>query len=901
MDALGKVFIPSQIEDKWTSKWLAEGCFDRRAEAPKESFCILMPPPNVTGVLHMGHLLNQTLQDVFIRIARHCNKCATWIPGTDHAGISMQIKVEKELAKNGIDCKNIGREKFLEYAHEWRNKHGDIIFAQLQKLGVSCDFKNKVYTLDRDYVRSVLIAFVELYNRGYIYRGKRMVNWCPATMTALSDEEVSMVPQQSKLYYVRYEVVERPGEFIEISTTRPETIMGDVAIAVNPEDERHASLVGLHCRRPLNVAEIPIIADIAVDKKFGTGALKITPAHDSVDFEIGQRHNLPIVDVLNADGTLNGNAGEKFAGLDRFVAREKAAEELRRIGALVKIEDYENSVGFSERGNVPIEPRISEQWFLRYPKIEEAKRVVGEGFVKFYPKRWEKTYLHWLGNIKDWCISRQLWWGHRIPVWYRKNSNRSDPANWYVSVGGPVDSENWEQDEDVLDTWASSWLWPLGVFGWPNQEKMQEKSFQYFYPTDLLITGPDIIFFWVARMIMASLEFAGPEREFLTGEEIKARIPFKNVYFTGIIRDKIGRKMSKSLGNSPEPLDLIEKYGADGLRFGILLSAPQGQDLIFNEENIALGRNFCNKLWNAFRFSRMNRQWIPFARISLEGILARIATGDMDMDDQAILLNLIDFCRTFEGYMKNFEVNSAVNALSSFFWGEYCDWYVEASKIRLREKNETAFAVHDVLMRQLLLTLNPFIPFITDELWNLGDGEQRSMQNVYCETAEDLQLAFRSLPLKDETRETVAQLRESVNMARRLISQSKEAVSAIALHIFPKDTRAREIAGSYLPKLKKLIGLERIEFTDAVLQFPSAQTPFGIFFLETEKSNTADERERIREQVEKISSLIKLNEAKLANAEFIKNAPANVVDGARKMLDENIAKRSELQKILLTL
>ncbi|MDR1173388.1 MAG: valine--tRNA ligase, partial [Puniceicoccales bacterium] len=542
MEALDKVFIPKQVEEKWTAKWLNDCCFDKTVDNGKESFCILMPPPNVTGVLHMGHLLNQTLQDVFMRHARHCNKCATWIPGTDHAGISLQVKVEKELMENAINPKKIGREKFLEHARAWRDKHGGVILSQLKSLGVSCDFKNQVHTLDGGYSRGVLTAFVELYKRGYIYRGKRMVNWCPKTLTALSDEEVIMKPQKSKLYYVRYEVVERPGQFIEIATTRPETIPGDVAIAVNPEDERYKNLVGLHCRRPLNEADIPIIADGDVVKDFGTGALKITPAHDSVDLAIGQRHNLPIIDTLNADGSLNALAGREFAGLDRFAAREKTAEKLEAIGALVRIEEYENNVGFSERGDVPIEPRLSEQWFLKYPKVHESKRAVSEGFIKFYPKRWEKTYLHWLDNIQDWCISRQLWWGHRIPVWYKKNSDRSDSNNWHVSVDGPLDIENWEQDEDVLDTWASSWVWPFGVFGWPDQEKMRREYFQYFYPTNVLVTGPDIIFFWVARMIIASMEFMGPNKKSLNSEEIKARIPFKSVYFTGIVRDKIGRK-----------------------------------------------------------------------------------------------------------------------------------------------------------------------------------------------------------------------------------------------------------------------------------------------------------------------------------------------------------------------
>ncbi|MDR3144466.1 MAG: valine--tRNA ligase, partial [Puniceicoccales bacterium] len=812
MGDLGKVFPHEAVEKKWTAMWQDGGCFGRLADAAKESFCIVMPPPNVTGVLHMGHLLNQTLQDVFVRRARHRNMSATWIPGTDHAGISMQVKVEKELAKGGIDAKSLGREKFLQFAGEWRDRHGGIILSQLKSLGVSCDFEHSVHTLDADYSRGVLTAFVELHRRGYIYRGKRMINWCPATLTALSDEEVTMRPQRSKLFYVKYEIVERPGQFIEISTTRPETIMGDVAVAVNPRDERHGNLVGLHCRRPLNAAEIPIIADEAVAMDFGTGALKITPAHDGVDFDIAQRHSLPFLDILNQNGTLNSAAGPEFAAMDRFVAREKTAEKLFALGALVKVEDYENSVGYSERGNVPIEPRLSEQWFLKYPKVDEAKRAVARGFIKFYPKRWEKTYLHWLENIRDWCISRQLWWGHRIPVWYRKNCDRSDSDNWHVSVDGPDDPENWEQDDDVLDTWASSWIWPFGVFGWPDAEKMKTSSFEYFYPTDVLVTGPDIIFFWVARMIIASMELLSPPKVSLSDDEVRARIPFKNVYFTGIIRDKQGRKMSKSLGNSPEPLDLIAKYGADGLRFGILSSAPSGQDLLFCEENIALGRNFCNKLWNAFRFSRMNRTGEPLSGSTIGSLVAKITAGELDIDDAAILRNLVNFCRAVERQFENFEINGAIGLVSSFFWNDYCDWYVEVSKDRLRAGNVTVHAVHDILMRQLLLILNPFIPFISDELWNVGGDVPRSMQNVYCETANELAEAFKPLPLDDGAVQTVAKLRDFVNAIRRLLAQSHTSKNAATLRVLPKNEEARKIIGEYGGKLQRLVGVPTIEF-----------------------------------------------------------------------------------------
>ena len=582
---ISKAYNPSEVEDKWYGKWVESGCFKARKAARGEAFSIVIPPPNVTGVLTMGHVLNNTIQDILIRRARQLGKNAVWIPGTDHAGVATQTKVEAYLRKEKrTSAKELGREKFVEIAKQWRDKHGGIIIGQLKKLGASCDWDRLVHTLDDDYSKAVLTAFVKLFKEGYIYRGKRMVNWCPANLTALSDEEVVMVHCKSKLYKMKYELAGQPGTYLQISTTRPETIMGDSAVAVNPKDERYAHLVGKRAIRPFPRAEIPIIGDEYVDMSFGTGVLKVTPAHDPADFEIGRRHNLEVIEVMNPDGTMNALAGKDFEGLDRFEAREKAVKKLDELGLLVAVEDYENNVGYSERGNVPIEPRLSDQWFMRYPKVKEAKAAVESGAIRFWPQRWEKTYTHWLDNIRDWCISRQIWWGHRIPVWYRKgveNPDINDPEQVHVSVEGPSDPENWTRDEDSLDTWASSWIWPFATMGWPDEDKMRELEMDKFYPTSDLVTGPDIIFFWVARMIMAGLEFLpGP---------MSSRIPFKNVYFTGIIRDMKGRKMSKSLGNSPDPLDIIARYGADGLRFGVMNCAPQGQDILFSEERVELG------------------------------------------------------------------------------------------------------------------------------------------------------------------------------------------------------------------------------------------------------------------------------------------------------------------------
>ncbi len=624
---ISNTYDPKSVEDHWYATWLARGCFTGRPDPARASYSIVIPPPNVTGVLTMGHVLNNAIQDILIRRARQEGRSACWIPGTDHAGIATQTVVERTLRKEGKHRRDLGRDTFVERVWAWREKHGNIIIEQLKRLGCSCDWDRTVFTMDPGYSRRVLQVFVELFQRGHIYRGKRMVNWCPVSLTALSDEEVVMKPQRGMLSRVRYEIVERPGEYIQVATTRPETIPGDTAIAVNPDDERYHALVGLHVWRPLVREQIPIVADRAVDPAFGAGALKVTPAHDKVDFEIGQRHGLPIRDVLDADGTLNELAGPGLAGLDRFAGRKQAVELLKNAGAFVGEEAYENNVGFSERADVPIEPRLTQQWWLRYPRVEEAKAVVRDGLIRFHPERWSKVYLNWLENIQDWCISRQLWWGHRIPVWYRHGVDRErltdadlrDPARVHVSLDGPADPENWTQEEDVLDTWASSWLWPFATLGWPDADAERAAGFDTFYPTSTLVTGPDIIFFWVARMIMAGLEFVRP------GAPAEQRIPFRDVYFTGIIRDAQGRKMSKSLGNSPDPLDLIDKYGADGLRFGIMSIAPQGQDIRFQEDRIEGGRNFCNKLWNAARFRQMCG---PMAdNRSLDAVLVRIDPG----------------------------------------------------------------------------------------------------------------------------------------------------------------------------------------------------------------------------------------------------------------------------------
>src|SRR3984885_10295394 len=727
MSEISKAYEPQSVEDKWYQFWLDGKFFVANEKSAKPAYSIVIPPPNVTGVLTMGHVLNNTIQDILARKARMDGKEVLWLPGTDHAGIATQTVVERTLKKEGKikHRDDLGREKFLEKIWQWREKHGGIIIQQLKKLGASCDWTRERFTMDPEYSRCVQRVFVDLYKKGLIYRGKRMVNWCPASLTALSDEEVVMKEQKGFLYYFKVEVAEIPGTFLTIATTRPETIPGDTAVAVNPKDPRYAHLIGKHVVRPLPAELpreqklIPIIGDEHVDFEFGTGVLKVTPAHDKADFEIGLRHKLAAIEVIAANGQMNDAAGADLRGLDRFKARKVAVEKLTELGALEKEEPYTNNVGYSERADVPIEPRLSEQWWLRYPQLNQSLQLVQSGAIRFRPDRWVRVYQHWIDTNIDWCLSRQLWWGHRLPIWYHKSSSEV-----HCDLEPPRDAKNWEQDPDVLDTWFSAWLWPFVTMGWPEKTDTLAK----FYPTTDLVTGPDIIFLWVARMIMGGLEF--------TGEK-----PFQNVYFTGIIRDKQGRKMSKSLGNSPDPLDLIAKFGADALRFGVMRAAPLGQDILFDEQNVELGRNFCNKLWNACRFRQMQGGEVQ----------GEIEPTLLSSDDKWILLKLDAAIREVSTALAEYKFSEATAALYRFFWSEYCDWYVEASKAVLRPveslngelvkseagatiqqfNNSTArkantLAVIDFVLSHLLRLFHPFLPFITEELWH-GMGYSTDM------------------------------------------------------------------------------------------------------------------------------------------------------------------------------
>jgi len=894
MSEISKAYNPAQVEDKWYKEWVDNDCFKPSKDKSKEAYSIAIPPPNVTGVLTMGHVLNNTIQDILVRAARQKGKSAVWIPGTDHAGVATQTKVDAYLRTKNSSAAKLGREKFLEVAKEWRDKHGGIIIEQLKKLGASCDWSRLVHTLDDDYSKGVLTCFVDLYKKGYIYRGKRMVSWCPVNLTALSDEEVIMTPQKSKLYKIRYELAEKRGTFLEVSTTRPETIMGDTAIAVNPDDERYKDIIGKKCIRPFPKGEIPIIGDKAVDKEFGTGVLKVTPAHDTADFEIAQRNNLEIICVMNPDATMNALAGAEFDGLDRFKARSLAVKKLDEMGLLIAIEDYDNNIGYSERGNVPIEPRLSDQWFMRYPKVEEAKKVVESGLIKFWPQRWEKTYLHWLGNIRDWCISRQIWWGHRIPVWYKKgieNIDYNNPEHIYVGVDAPKDIENWRQDEDSLDTWTSSWIWPFGILGWPDKNKSEELELSRFYPTSDLVTGPDIIFFWVARMIMAGLEFTD-------GKDDNKKIPFKNVYFTGIIRDMQGRKMSKSLGNSPDPLDLIAKYGADGLRFGVMNCAPQGQDILFSEDRVELGRNFCNKLWNACRFRQMQGEILD--NTSVKNILSRIDSAKLDDDDNAILLSLFNTIQLVEKDLESYQFNSATQNIYSFFWNDFCDWYLEVSKSRMSDEasKNTILAIQDLCIRQVLLLLHPFTPFITEELWHsLSFGKDKEyIQNE--SSSLDVDSIIADLKLDKDSSKKVENIKDFVAKARALKAQYKLSTNKNVAMLYSAKDSAKSVVSENVEKLKKLIGLSALTETQKALQSPATVANLATIYLDMSLVDNSADKEKLLKEKEKFENLIQSTKARLSNEAFVSKAPPAVIEGAKKQLQEYESKLQEITKLL---
>ena len=836
---ISTAYEPKSVEEKWYRIWLEEKCFQADPDSRKPSYSIVIPPPNITGVLTMGHVLNNTIQDILARRARMLGKEVLWLPGTDHAGIATQNVVEKRLRAEGKTKHDLGREGFVQEVWKWKEKYGGIIIDQLRKLGCSCDWSRERFTMDPAYSRIVQETFVDLHRKGHIYRGRRMVNWDPLYQTALSDEEVIPVLTTGVLYFMRYEVVEDPGTFLEIATTRPETLMGDTGVAVNPADSRYSRFIGKHCWRPFPRTKIPIVADEQVDMEFGTGVLKVTPAHDKLDFQIGRRHGLEIVDVLNPDGTMNRLAGEEFVGLDRFEARTRAAAKLSELGLLVREEAYQNNLGYSERGNVPIEPRLSEQWFLRYPRISEALEAVSSSQIRFRPDRWVKTFEHWIGNIQDWCISRQLWWGHRIPVWYHKK----DSDRIHVDVDPPADSENWDQDEDVLDTWFSSWLWPFATMDEPTRKK--------FYPTQDLVTAPDIIFFWVARMIMASFEYQG-------------KIPFENVFFTGLIRDLQGRKMSKSLGNSPDPLDLIARYGADGLRFGLMRIAPQGQDIRFDEKQIEEGRNFANKLWNACRFRQLQG---PLVAGGLPEKISSFSACVLDCLNRTV--------ERVENAYANYAFTEVAQSLYEFFWSDFCDWYLEAAKTELQSSDaavvNNCLKVLDFVLGRVLKLLHPFMPHITEELWDrMGFGSGSIQFADLGNLRADNRLLVPSEIM------LAKQIYEATTIVRNLRAEYRVPSNKKVRMVLR--TPAQRSDFSVFARLVNAGPFEVEPDFNAGEGIPFALTPLGQVFMPIEGIvDLAAERERIAKEIAKLEAELATVRAKLANERFVQRAPSAVV------------------------
>ena len=1055
MSEIPKAYEPQSVEDKWYDFWLKQNCFaaDPARVSPKRpAYSIVIPPPNVTGVLTMGHVLNNTIQDILARKARMDGREVLWLPGTDHAGIATQTVVEKTLKKSGEirHRDDLGREKFLERVWQWKEKHGGIIIQQLKKLGASCDWTRERFTMDPEYSRCVQKVFVELYKKGLIYRGKRMVNWCPVSLTALSDEEVIMKEQKGSLYYFKVEIAEAPGTFLTIATTRPETIPGDTAVAVNPKDPRYAKYIGKHVVRPLPAELpreqklIPIIGDEHVDFEFGTGVLKVTPAHDKADFEImgrfirqwNEKHPLKFFppsdtseekrahyelaiererllekpEVIDERGMMTSIAGADLRGLDRFKARKVAAEKLAQLGVLEKEEPYTNKVGFSERADVPIEPRLSEQWFLKYPSEDRAMYAVrGGDFIKFRPSHWADVYVHWMFRLQDWCISRQLWWGHRIPVWSGflnpKNCPDSIPqseisklSSWIaniprdiyqlknysgveVSLSGKsghttffrfpqekfssdikkgflvtaatisedearkLGELGFAQDPDVLDTWFSSWLWPFATMGWPEQTP----TLKAFYPTTDLVTGPDIIFFWVARMIMAGYEFMGD-------------LPFQNVYFTGIIRDKQGRKMSKSLGNSPDPLDLIAKFGADALRFGTMRSAPLGQDILFDEQNVELGRNFCNKLWNACRFRQLVAQasclCVPSSddgalqhtgKMPVPLPTAYEVQGEIDpklltSDDKWILLKLDKAIREMNTAFAEYKFSDATATLYRFFWSEYCDWYVEASKAVLSgssrgneapseksaignrqsamdqslltsaatndvAKKANTLAVIDFVLSHTLRLFHPFLPFITEELWH-GMGYAEDMPEnqggrtiMFAPWPKPLDDDFKShYGLTEGDEKHIEARNELVTQGRNLRRTANIAASKKIKFIVKP---ARELAAHDVEVLKLLLNAEAVEVNANYQPAKNTMTvraELGDLYLPLEGLIDKEaETARLKKELEKIEAEIAKIEQKLANPNFTQKVPAKVLEEHQQRLAEWRGKRDHAKSALAAL
>ena len=843
-------YNPSSVEGKWYQYWMKHKLFHSKPDNRK-SYTIVMPPPNVTGVLHMGHMLNNTIQDILIRRARMKGFNACWAPGTDHASIATEAKVVKRLADQGIKKTDLSREEFIKHAWDWTHEYGGIILEQLKRLGASADWERTAFTMDEERSRSVFDVFVDLYNKGLIYRGVRVVNWDPAAQTALSDEEVIYKEQQGKLYYLRY-FVEGENRYVVVATTRPETIMGDTAVCINPNDERYRDLVGKSLIVPLVGRSVPIIEDEYVDLEFGTGCLKVTPAHDVNDYMLGEKHQLKTIDIFNDDATLNEHGG-RYAGMDRFAVREQIEKDLAEAGLLEKVEDYTNKVGHSERTDAVIEPKLSMQWFLKMTELAQpALKAVMDDDIKLHPAKFKNTYRHWMENVKDWCVSRQLWWGHRIPAYYLPSgsyvvaSTKEEALKLAQEQDPSLKSEDLRQDEDCLDTWFSSWLWPITLFTPALGDN--SKEFDYYYPTSDLVTGPDILFFWVARMIIAGYEFKGQK-------------PFENVYLTGIVRDKIGRKMSKSLGNSPDPLDLIDRYGADGVRMGMMISAAAGNDILFDEALCEQGRNFCNKVWNVFRLIKgweaSDIEQPLHAEIAIKWFEQQLSATALEIDD----------------LMSKYRISEALTAIYKLIRDDFSGWYLELIKPAYGQPIDTkTLRKTELFLETLLAQLHPFMPFITEELWQALKERQEgeSLMVTLIPGAGSVDNAF---------------------LAR--FAQTQEIISAIrnirtSKNLSPREELVLEVAPSYandmdavLMKLANLTEIRRSEEkSEGSISFVIGTDEFAVPMANL--INAEEEIKKLEEDLEYQKKFLLGVEKKLSNENFVARAPEQVIALERK-------------------
>lgn len=870
-------YNPAVVEDKWYSTWLKNNLFHSEPDE-REPYCIVIPPPNVTGVLHMGHMLNNTIQDVMIRRARMAGKNTCWVPGTDHASIATEAKVVAKLMEEGIQKNQLTREQFMEYAWAWKQKHGGIILEQLKKLGASCDWDRTCFTMDDLLYESVIEVFIDLYKKGLIYRGIRMVNWDPKALTAVSDEEVIYKEVSSKLYYVRYRVDGAADEWVTVATTRPETILGDTAICVHPDDERYRHLKGKKIIVPLIGRPVPVIFDEYVDREFGTGALKVTPAHDINDYNLGIKYNLEVVDTFNANGTMSEAAG-LFVGEDRFVVRKKITVELEKQGHLVKIEDYPNKVGYSERTDEVIEPRISIQWFMKMKELSKpALDFVENDTVRFHPAKYKNMYRHWMEHVTDWCISRQLWWGHRIPAWYlpdgtfvvAKTREEAFKQVKSTSATSHIRVEDLKQDEDVLDTWFSSWLWPISVFdGIRNPDN---RDIRYYYPTNDLITAPEIIFFWVARMIMA-------------GWEYRKDIPFKNVYFTGIVRDKQGRKMSKSLGNSPEPLDLIARNGADAVRVGMLLCSPAGNDLLYDDGLIEQGRNFCNKIWNAMR---LIMGW-------------QIADDLAQPEENKIAIAWFDTVfnsslQTIQGLFADYRLSEALMTTYKLIWDDYCSWFLEMVKPAYQQPVDPVTRKAAVgFLDQLIRLLHPFMPFITEEIWHIINDHKEN-ESILLAPQPDVkpfdQVILDQFGFASEVIIAIRNLRKGKSIPFK---------DPLTLHIRKNNGETADTIFDGL--IEKLCNLKSISYIDAKeIGGASFMVRNTEFFIPLEAQiNMEDELTKISEELAYTRGFLAKVMVKLDNENFVRNAPPAVVESERKKQQDAISRITVLEQRLKSL